>query len=191
MGSRAGGLLGTSAPQAAEPSEKIGTITRSAVPSLGQGTVRPSPPRSLGSVFSYRQQLSGSRSRVSGCENLPSSPCLGQLKLFCRAQRRTQRRPKGHCVTAEPGCGQEERVASFQPQCLESGPGSGGMVSPRSVRREVEMRLLARKKPACLDSGVSVIPGTSAEPLVWGKASALLAITTASVHFSQGFLRVT
>lgn len=110
MGSRAGGLLGTSAPQAAEPSEKIGTITRSAVHSLGQGTVLPSPPRSLGNVFSYRQQLSGSRSRVSGCENLPSSPCLGQLKLFCRAQRRTQRRPKGHCVTAEPGCGQEGRL---------------------------------------------------------------------------------
>ena len=94
-------------------------------------------------------------------------------------------------MRAEPNCGQEERVTSFQPQCLESGPGSGGTVRPRSVRQEVEMRLLARKEAACLDSGVSVIPGTSAEPLVWGKASALLAITTASVHSSQGFLRVT
>lgn len=56
------GLPGTSAPQAAQPAEEIGSITKSAARSLGQGTVRPSPPRALGRVFSCRQQLSGSGS---------------------------------------------------------------------------------------------------------------------------------
>lgn len=52
------------------------------------------------------------------------------------------------------------------------------------------MGLLAREEPACLDSGVSVILGTSAESLAWEKASAVIAITAASVHVSEGCLRV-
>ena len=44
------GLPGTSAPRAAQPAEEIGSITKSAARSLGQVTVRPSPPRALGSV---------------------------------------------------------------------------------------------------------------------------------------------
>lgn len=45
---------------------------------------------------------------------------------------------------------------------------------------------------ACLSwiLGVSVILGTSAESLVWEKASAVIAITAASVHISEGCLRV-
>ena len=56
------GAPDTSAPQAAQPSEGIGSITKSATPSLGQGTFGPSPPRALERVFSSRQQLSGSGS---------------------------------------------------------------------------------------------------------------------------------
>ena len=44
------GLPGTSAPRAAQPAEEIGSITKSAARSLGQGTVRPSPTRALGSL---------------------------------------------------------------------------------------------------------------------------------------------
>lgn len=56
------GAPDASAPWAAQPSEETGSITKSATPSLGQGTVGPSPPRALERVFSCRQQLSGSGS---------------------------------------------------------------------------------------------------------------------------------
>lgn len=50
--------------------------------------------------------------------------------------------------------------------------------------------LLTKEEPASLASGVSGLLGVSAEPLVWGKTRALIVITAASVHDSQGCLRV-
>lgn len=60
-----------SALQAAQPQGKLGPSVR-LLPSLGQGTVFPSPPGALGTVFGCRRQLGGSLSRVRGCKGLPS-----------------------------------------------------------------------------------------------------------------------
>lgn len=53
------------------------------------------------------------------------------------------------------------------------------------------MGLLAREEAACLDSGVSGLLGTSAQPVAWGEASALTALSAASLRCSWGSWGVT
>lgn len=98
-GARPSGCLGALPLRLPSPQRRLG-LAPGLLPLPCVGTVQPSLPGAHGSIFSCRQQLSGWHSRVSGCGDLPSCPCFGQLKLClgAEAEKTDTDETQGHLI---------------------------------------------------------------------------------------------
>lgn len=137
------GIPGTSVPQAARPSGKTGTISRSATASLDQGTVLLSPPRTLGSVLGCTWQPSGWHPRPVA-ESLLGCPSLDHRRLFLQGPRQTG--------TEAPGLLWESRARLWA---------EGGAPPSSHLSQQHLCLALARE-------GVALSPGKGDRKWEWG-----------------------